>query len=375
MTHENTHDTDTRSAEEVEQDIRRTRSRMDETLDALNDRLSPRSILNDLLTWFEKRNDSPSGGSRSSTGQVKRTTRTVTDYISEHPLPALMTGAGIVWMLLDARNDEERSEQYGGLAARGYSPAPSGRPYAPSGAIAVQPGTTEMSDFQSAEQSSSGPGITDQLKEKASRVGDAVSGAFGSVQERVSGLGDAVSGAASSARARVGETYQRGRTSGADLGRDLQGTYSRGEERFSRAVDDYPLAIGVGMLGLGLLAGLLLPNTRYEDKWMGEESDRLTDAAKEKAEDLMERGKEVAQQVASGAMDEAQKQGLSAEAGGDAFAAAAEKIGAVVERARSEAASAVEEKSLTPQQLGEEARESAAQVRSAAETGLQRRTT
>jgi hypothetical protein len=371
MTHENTHDTDSRSAEEVEQDIRRTRSRMDETLDALNDRLSPRSILNDLLTWFEKRNDSHSGSSHSSTGSVKRTTRTVTDYISEHPLPALMTGAGIVWMLLDSRGGEEQSRASSGSMPRGYSPTPEPRSYVPSGAIAVQPGSTEMSDFQSGDESSSGTGITDKLKEKAGQVAGAVTGALGNVQDRVSGIGESVSSAAGSTRARLGETYQRGRISGADLGPNLQGTYSRGEERFSRAVDDYPLAVGVGMLGLGLLAGLLLPNTRYEDQWMGEESDRLTDAAKEKAEDLMERGKDVAQQVASGALDEAQKQGLSAEAGGDALSVAAEKIGAVVERARSEAATAVEENNLIPKQLGEEAREAAGQVKTAAQTDLQ----
>ncbi len=45
--------TDTRSSQQIQQDIRDTRSGMDNTLDRLNDRLSPRSILNGVMDWFD----------------------------------------------------------------------------------------------------------------------------------------------------------------------------------------------------------------------------------------------------------------------------------------------------------------------------------
>jgi hypothetical protein len=297
-----------------------------------------------------------------------------------------MTGAGIVWMLLDSRKSDDRDEiyagspdvafsGYSGTAYPGYASAASRRATAPEGAIAVQPGTVEMGDFETGDEGGSSSGITERLKEKASSVGESLSGVAGRAQSHASGIGESISGAAGAAQERLSGVYERSRRGGARMGRGLQESYGRGEERFARAVDDYPLAVGVGMIGLGLLVGLLLPHTRYEDELMGEESDRLTRAAKEKSEDLMEHGKEVAQQAAEGALDEAQKQGLTVEKGSDALSSAAGKIGAVIERAKSEATTAVEEQSLTPEQLKQQAEESAQQAKGAAKSEWQSRTT
>ncbi len=55
--------------------------------------------------------------------------------------------------------------------------------------------------------------------------------------------------------------------------------------------------VGIGFAALGALIGVLLPRTRQEDELLGEQSDQLVKATKEKGEELLERGKAVAQRV------------------------------------------------------------------------------
>ena len=87
---------------------------------------------------------------------------------------------------------------------------------------------------------------------------------------------------------------------------------------------EYPLAVAIGFAAAGALFGVLLPRTRSEDEFMGEKSDQLLDATKEKGEELLERGKAVAEHVAETAMGEARQQGLTPEA-------ATDKISEIVE--------------------------------------------
>jgi hypothetical protein len=91
---------DTRSSSEIKSDIRRTRGRLDDTLENLNERLSPRSIINDVLSWFETQGTDQTGNS------LKRGYRNVIRQVKENPMPALLIGAGITWMILGAENDD-----------------------------------------------------------------------------------------------------------------------------------------------------------------------------------------------------------------------------------------------------------------------------
>ncbi len=75
---------------------------------------------------------------------------------------------------------------------------------------------------------------------------------------------------------------------------------------------------------------------------------------KEKSRETFERGKAVVERVAETAIDEAQKQGLTAEAAGEKLSELASKAGEVARKAKEEATSAAEEQKLTPQHLKSE---------------------
>ena len=110
---------DTRSSSEIKGDIRQTRDRLDNTLETLNQRLSPRSLINDVLSWLEGSGGSTVGGSSDS---LKRGYQSVVRQIKENPVPALMVGAGITWMILGGENDDTSTSRH--RSVRGYDVPP-----------------------------------------------------------------------------------------------------------------------------------------------------------------------------------------------------------------------------------------------------------
>ena len=111
MTNEDLHNKEPRSSTEIESDIRQTRGRMDATLDELSDRMSARSLLNSALDWWESRNaDAPGRNATSDAYQ------TVARRVKENPLPSLLIGFGLVWMITEAttKDDEETGSIGGG---------------------------------------------------------------------------------------------------------------------------------------------------------------------------------------------------------------------------------------------------------------------
>jgi ElaB/YqjD/DUF883 family membrane-anchored ribosome-binding protein len=179
----------------------------------------------------------------------------------------------------------------------------------------------------------SGPGLGAKAHEMADQVKDSVSGAAGAVQDKMSDLGHTA--------------IEQGRSASQSVSRGLQSGYRAGAERLETAMEEYPLAVGIGFAALGALAGVLLPRTRREDELLGEQSDQLVDLAKEKGEEVLETSKKVAQRVGEAAMDEAKNQGLTAEAGADAISKLADKAGEVLHKAKNEATTAAKEEGLT----------------------------
>src|SRR3954451_15711571 len=76
----------TSEPDRIERDLEHTRARMDNHLNALQDRLSPGQILDDMMAYF-----------RGSEGADF--TRNLTDNVRSNPLPAALTGIGLTWLM------------------------------------------------------------------------------------------------------------------------------------------------------------------------------------------------------------------------------------------------------------------------------------
>jgi len=75
---------DDRSPEDIERDLARTRANLDETLDAIQRKLTPGELFEEALAFMK---DSGTAGNLSRT-------------IRDNPLPVLVIGVGVLWLLL-----------------------------------------------------------------------------------------------------------------------------------------------------------------------------------------------------------------------------------------------------------------------------------
>jgi len=87
------------------------------------------------------------------------------------------------------------------------------------------------------------------------------------------------------------------------------GEVADGARRAAGVAQQNPLGLALGALGVGFLAGMLIPSTKVEDEKIGPMADQVKEKAAETGQEAMERGKEVAQQAAQSAKETAQEAG------------------------------------------------------------------
>lgn len=333
-----THD-ENRTSADIEADIRTTRNRMDSTIDELGNRLNPRSLMNSAMDWWEKNSMAASGKSSFKAGY-----RSVAQQVKAHPVPSLLIGAGITWLLLNPEEDEDsrtysnsfRRTQGGGTGrygTEGYDPA---------------------YDYES-EDAGDEQGIVSKIREKAHDARDKVSELVGEAKDKVQsmthragekmegmgGMADEVKQKARNLMHQGGEMTHQARESMLHARESVKQKYDATMMQAKEAMDEYPLAVGAAFLALGALAGVLLPRTRREDEWLGQKADALKAEAKSKGEEILEEGKSVAKKIGEQVMDEAENKGLTAGAAGSKLSQLAHEAGEVVRKAAEEVGSAV----------------------------------
>ena len=361
MTNEELHDKESRSSTEIESDIRQTRGRMDTTLNELGDRLTARSLLNSALDWWESR-----GVGARTGGATKDTYQSVARYVKENPIPALLVGTGVAWMIIEATtSDDEETRFYPERAPDKGKRSDSATRYYPS-------------EYQGDDQTEtgggeSGPGFAESAKDKLEHAKEAVAGVAGVAKEKASALGDAATEAADDVGRRAQEVYQEGRSTARRIGRSIESGYHSSAEQLENAMEEYPLAVGIGFAALGALVGVLLPRTRREDELLGEQSDQLLKATKEKGQELLERGKVVAQRVGESALDEVRQQGLTPEAASKRISELAGKVGEVARKAKEEAGTAAKDEKLSVEHLKQEASSAADGIQQDREASAQKK--
>ena len=339
-----------RSAAEIENDVENTRARVADTIVALRDSMSPNQIMDQVVDYARS-----SGGSEFI--------RNLGSSVRDNPLPVLLIGAGIGWMLMSGQN-QNRTTGYPADAVPDPrlralpAPSPSSYPQRPAYAGSVS------------NVGPSGPGVMERVGNAASGVKDAVTGA-------VSGAVDAVTGAASSAGAAIGSAassvadgasrlgdqasstagslHDAARRQGHDATHALGQGYGAAAQSasqagsslqhgWSRMSQEQPLLVGALGLAVGAALGALLPKTAAEDRLMGEASDSMSRQLGETVESQYEQAKEVVTEHAgqvkealSGAYEDARQKvdqdGLSAQTIGDSVKNAASRVAEVANQA------------------------------------------
>jgi len=385
-----------RDADDIRDDIQHRRERMDRTLDLLSDKVSPRSILADLFDWWDGDSPSDDGKRDQLMRGGKRAGRKVLRALRDNPLPAALIGAGVIWALASSDDDDEDDEAFHVsddpyqdqldrwdrcTPDRGEQVYPGSyeTQHSVAGATVRGGGTHAGADARGEGDGGGKDGLVDKIKDKAHQAGDKVrefasdakegiAAAAGKVKDAIGGARDKVaaagektgetgSGLAADARDAVRLAYLRGKRAARTRGRHgvehMEQLRRKTEQRYHRAMDEAPLALGLGAAALGVLAGVLLPHSRREDEWFGETSEEFADAARDKGHALADKAKVVGERVASKALDAAEQAGLTLDATGSAADSLKEKVKAVGATVKEEAKAALEDEHLTAADLRE----------------------
>jgi ElaB/YqjD/DUF883 family membrane-anchored ribosome-binding protein len=246
--------------ERTRAEIERTRADMSETVDAIQERLSPENLKEQAKDRVRE----------ATVGRAQEAGSGIVETIRANPVPAALTGIGLGWLLVSAgRSSSSAQARYGGKA---YSYPPT-YDYSP------------RYEEQGAEGSSAGQALErarDKVGETASQAQDRAGEVADQAQDRVSRLGE---------QAR----YQAQRASGG----------------FQRMLRENPLTVGALAVGVGAAVGLAVPQTGQEHEVMGEARDTLVEKAQEKVDEAQQKVQRVAEEAQSAAQGEAENQGLT----------------------------------------------------------------
>lgn len=282
------------SSEEIRREIDRTRAGMDEKANALEQKLSPGELFEDLWDRVKR------GGGLSQFGDVVR----------DHPVPIALMGLGLGWLAIEraTSSDAERLRRRYGNVEPGNRERAEGRrgPYMPD----------DISLRGAADDAGSGIG------EKIGDIKDKVVGAAANLKDRAVDAADSVRDATArtteSARQAMGSTREAmdsARDTLGDVKHRARHAVDEGRyraRRTGRAVstlyDEHPLAMAAVVFGAGLAAGMSMPTTRMEDELMGEKADALKDEARDIGRRTAQEVKAVAKDTAAAAKDEIKQQ-------------------------------------------------------------------
>ncbi len=314
-----------REATEIRSGIEETRANLSETIDALQDKLDPARLAEQVKDQIREKAtdayDSAKTAVKEATiGKVEKMVSSVTDtvndvteragtavressssavqYVRDNPFPFVLIGAGLGMLAWNKRRTEQ--SPYGSSYSSGRDVG-AGRysRYGTSGHVS----TTEPSFSDRARDVASG--VADTARGAASTIADSARStaerATSTVNAAASSVRDAASNAAETARQQLNYVSDQAQQ-GARVARD----------RFQDMLQENPIALGVAALAAGALVGLTVPSTRVEGEYMGEARDRLVNQAKSVAQDAAGKVQRVAEEAGRTVKDAAQKEGLVA---------------------------------------------------------------
>lgn len=300
--------------EALRSDIDVTRRRMDETIDALGERMQPRHLVDEVLGYFRRKSDN--GDSNLSNMRDKVTSgastamHAVTDTIKNNPMPALLIGAGVAWMIYNSR----RSSTATGYSQYTTTDTGDGIRYDPDAHLDrpldyPQPGTGISEAGWS--DSAIGQPVAGQSDSKLGRLKDGI----GSAKDKLSSAGEAAREKMGAFRSAAGEKFSAARQRAGEIGTRVKQRsgeiYTAGRERVVTTADQHPLEMGLVCLAAGVLAGLALPTPSPVNRRLGPTADRLRERARESGREIMEKGRHVASAAVNAAKQEAEQQGLT----------------------------------------------------------------
>ena len=233
-------------------EIARTREDMSDTIDEIQDRLSPRNLMTQARETVKEKTvgrvkqaaRSVGLGAQSAAAHTRGVTASAAETVKQNRWPAILIGSGAAWLLID--------------------------------------------------------NVIDNVRRRRSRDHDHYVGYEGI--ERIEGIDMA------NEYGDGGMPPAYGYASTDYAPRTQRNTLRQSASQFQRLLYRNPLAVGAIAAAVGVGVGLALPETERENRLMGETRDNLVERAQGAAQGAVEKAKQVAGTAAKEAAGEAAKQ-------------------------------------------------------------------
>ena len=224
----------------LEREINQTRSEMNQTLDALEKKLSPGQILDQCLNVFGKH-----GGDLA---------QNFGNSVKQNPAPVALTAIGILWMMFSSGRSS---------SVKVYDDSSTFNTNDTSGTSVTSGATDKLKD------------TAESLRNKTAAARDKLMGSKDSIKDTFS---DASSKAATATQAQV----------------------RRAREGFNSLLEEQPLIVGALGIALGAAIGAALPSTEQEDRLLGGVRDQTLSKVKELTSETYDQVRETVKQAGEG---------------------------------------------------------------------------
>jgi ElaB/YqjD/DUF883 family membrane-anchored ribosome-binding protein len=267
-----------KNTEQIEHDIDETRHTMDMILDALSGKVSPNTMYRRAVHYFQ---------SRENRENVRKSLSDVADNITgsfqRNPLPIMMVAAGAAWMLWETQRDG-RYIRHDGYAREQFENVK---------------GEAGERLHQVRDKVSEQAGVIQGKAHEAADVAHARAGEFkDKAREAYYSAKDRAASALGGTRQKGDEFRQRAA--------EMQGSAYLSARRAGSAVHDNPLLFGFAAAFAGIVAGLILPETKSERDIAGEKAATIIEKSEEK-------GAELSQTTTRAVSEKAEQTGIAGE--------------------------------------------------------------
>jgi ElaB/YqjD/DUF883 family membrane-anchored ribosome-binding protein len=254
--------------------IEETRANMSETVDHIQERLSPDHLKQQVQ---ETVRDATIGRVEQMADTATRKARNwrsnMVETIKQNPVPAALAGFGLAWLFMAGTGDEEDVSTY--YTTRGYSRSP---------------GTYRYAGGEQYREA-------DRLHEAQRKVGDTAR----HLQEEASQV-------TQQARDQAEQVAHQAQQQVEEWRDEAEYQMQRAKSGFQQMLVENPLAVGAAAIAIGAAVGLAIPNTEQENELMGQTRDRLVDQAQSTAQETMQKVRSVAEKATTAAEEEAMRE-------------------------------------------------------------------
>lgn len=281
--------------EVIRTQIEQTRTEMGQTIQQLQERLSPERIKEQIQ---ESVKDATIGKVEQMAYQaeyeVKSWPRRLSRTVKENPMPAALIGIGIGWLLVSDRDDDYGSSNrgrrmhsygedvyYGDRDNKGW--------------------VGDQAEDARQRVSSAANRMQNRAEDAVENVRNRAEDVVDNVQERASELGEQVQETAGEARDYAQQTA-------AQLEVCARESVRRTKQTFWETMNENPMLVGAAALAVGAAIGAALPSTPTENRLMGEQRDHLMEEAKETVQETTRKVQDVVREAKDAAVETAKEE-------------------------------------------------------------------